>query len=262
VGKERVKEGDELLSALEPLLGTRQAEAAQASVSVPPPRAPIVPPRRTVEPPAPPPAVPLARIILPEEPASAARDETHPHRRTERLIYVGAAIGLAVAAGIYLFGGAESASGGSPGEVPVIVPLPPAAATTGRLEIGGKLPATATVMANGRRFETRAAELAAGRYELVASAPGYVSVSESVELDAGRTLVWTPHLVPEPTAPRRVAAPAPSAVPSEMERRRRELQEAIEAEAEGIRRAEERLDALDSTRHVADDNRDSRRQKR
>ncbi len=259
MGKERVNEGDQLIDALKPLLGPRHGPSPATSASVPPPRAPIVPPRRTAEPPSPPPAVPIARFILPEEPVAPPREETHPHRRTERLIYASAAIGLLLAGGIYLFGGASDASGGSSGasssgssgDVPVIVPLPPVAATTGRLEIGGKLPESATVIANGRRLERRAADLVAGRYELVASAPGFVSVSESVELSAGRTLVWTPHLVPEPVSIRRVAAPPRVSVPNEMERRRRELQEAIKAEAEGIRRAEERLDALDSARAAA-----------
>jgi TPR repeat protein len=69
-----------------------------------------------------------------------------------------------------------------------------AAADSGFIHIGGDLPAGSRITIDGLPLPRESVALFPGEYVLSASAPGYVSVSERLTLEAGQTLVWMPSL--------------------------------------------------------------------
>lgn len=74
------------------------------------------------------------------------------------------------------------------------------------VRIEAALPDGAEITVNGRAVAGGSVALVPGEYVLAAAAPGYVSVSETLALEAGQTLIWTPPLAADVVAR---AAPAP-----------------------------------------------------
>ena len=189
---ERRNETAAMLDALQPLIGEKAtAETSTPRVS----RTPIIPPPppRTT-----PGSVPsLPRVILPDESDEGDAAEVHSHRRVERIIYGAAGVLLTVSVVLLLTAKPRQLADGRPSTSSSPVSSAPAeeVAESARLEIGGRLPDSAVITANGRPLTERAISLAPGRYVLTASAPGYASASDTVTLAERRTVIWSPQLV-------------------------------------------------------------------
>jgi TPR repeat protein len=102
-----------------------------------------------------------------------------------------------------------------------IATLPPPVATTAKVDSGviaiGSLPAGARVTLNGKTVTDGQLSLLPGRYQLVATAPGYRTASQRVEVIAGQTLAWSPAMQSAravASAPAAAAAAPPKPVAS------------------------------------------------
>lgn len=91
---------------------------------------------------------------------------------------------------------------------PAPAPPPVAAAKvdSGVVTIG-TLPAGARVTLDGEPVSDRQLSLLPGRYQLVASAPGYRTASQRVDLTAGQTFAWSPTMQTAKAPAARAAAP-------------------------------------------------------
>ena len=101
----------------------------------------------------------------------------------------------------------------------VVVPAaptttPPPVATVAKVDSGvvsiGSLPAGARVTLNGKTVNARQLSLLPGKYQLVATAPGFKSASQRVEVIAGQTFNWSPTMTVAKSA---AAAPANLSAP-------------------------------------------------
>jgi TPR repeat protein len=94
---------------------------------------------------------------------------------------------------------------------------PPVAAVTmdsGAISIGS-LPNGARVTLNGKPVSERQLSLLPGQYRLAASAPGYRTVSERVDVTAGDTFTWSPTMqTAKVVAAKRAHAPVPPQIAS------------------------------------------------
>jgi TPR repeat protein len=188
------------------------ASAPPARAAAPSPRSPQ-PAARSVTPPS---------VMVPDD---LSEEEEAPAPRKKVPIVPIAVITalLVVGGGLFIFSDSKR---GAPDATQdpstnVVVPAapptaPPVIATpkidSGSISIGG-LPTGARVTLNGKVVAARELSLLPGRYQLVATAPGFKSVSQRVDVVAGQTFDWAPVLV----ASKIVAAtpaPAPSAAPA------------------------------------------------
>jgi len=158
-------------------------------------------------------------VIVPDD-LSEAEEAPAPKKRLP-------IVPIAVVAGLLVVGGAlfvfsDSRHGApDPSQDPatnVVVPAAPAPAPppvvavkadSGTISIGA-LPTGARVTLDGKPVSDRQLSLLPGRYQLVASAPGYRSASQRVDVAAGQTFTWSPTMQ---TAKVVAVAPPPTAAP-------------------------------------------------
>jgi TPR repeat protein len=111
---------------------------------------------------------------------------------------------LVVGGGLFIFSdskhGAPDASQDPPTNVvvPAAPASPPAVIASPRVDSGiisiGGLPTGSRVTLNGKVIAARELSLVPGRYQLVATAPGFKSASQRVDVLAGQTFDWSPVL--------------------------------------------------------------------
>jgi TPR repeat protein len=171
------------------------------------PEPPAVDARHVAEAPAAPAAGPASALAQPAAPRSTRSD-----RRTVAM--VGGGILLLLALGLWL-----SRSTPSPGPKPhstavaVVESMPPIV-DSAQVDIGGTLPPKASLTVDGSHIDGRTVRLAPGTHEFLAKAPGYLPSSQTLELQPGQLMTWTPQLVrasvrrPPPTTASQ--APPPS----------------------------------------------------
>ena len=82
------------------------------------------------------------------------------------------------------------------------------------LRIAPDLPAGTTITVDGARRTRRTIRLAPGRHALVASAPGYVTERQTIDVQPGEALSWPSRFVARPKQPERAAPPPPPIVAS------------------------------------------------
>ncbi|MDQ2930609.1 MAG: PEGA domain-containing protein [Gemmatimonadota bacterium] len=166
---------------------------------------------------------PTAKSVTPPSvmvPDDAVEEEGEPRPKKRAPIIPIAVIGalLLVGGGLFIFSdmkhGAPDATQGPAANVvtpaaPPAVP-PPVAATpdSGTISIGS-LPAGAHVTLNGKAVTDRQLSLLPGKYQLVASAPGFKTESQRVEVVAGQSSSFAPTMQSATVA----AARAPVAPP-------------------------------------------------
>lgn len=154
-----------------------------------------------------PPSVMVPDAMQEEEEAPA------PRKRSPVIpIAVVAAIVL-VGGGLFVFSDAKRSSADAmqdPQPVALapaaVVAAPVAAAPESGLVAIGSLPAATRVTLNGKVVSDRQLSLLPGKYQLAASAPGFRTASQRVEVVAGQTFSWSPTMEPA-----RVVAQAPPA---------------------------------------------------
>lgn len=186
------------------------ANAPPARTAAPSPRSPQ-PTARSVTPPS---------VIVPDD-LSEEEEAPAPKKRLP-------VVPIAVVSGLLLVGGALFVFSDSRHGVPdasqdpatnVVVPAAPAPApppvATTKVDSGaiaiGSLPAGARVTLNGKVVTDRQLSLLPGRYQLVATAPGYKSASQRVDVAAGQTFNWSPTMQSAKTV---AATPAPTPAPA------------------------------------------------
>ena len=155
-------------------------------------------------------------VMIPDD-LAAVEQPPEPGTRL-RVLPVATVAGILLVAGALFFfsrarNGAPDASQDPATNVvvpaaPAPAPPPPPVATTaadsGAISIGA-LPSGARVTLNGKPVGDRQLSLPAGQYELVASAPGYRSASQTVDVVARDTFTWSPALQPEKVAAHKAA---------------------------------------------------------
>lgn len=150
--------------------------------------------------------------VLPEEEEEAPA----PRKRSPVIpIAVVAAI-LLVGGGLFVFSDAkrnnpdvtqESSQPAALAPAPVVTAPVAATPESGFVAIGS-LPAAARVTLNGKVVSARQLALMPGKYQLAASAPGFRTASQRVEVVAGQTFTWAPTMEPA-----HAVAATPSAAP-------------------------------------------------
>jgi TPR repeat protein len=158
-------------------------------------------------------------VIVPDD-LSEATEAPAPRKRLP-LVPIGVVAGLLIVGGaLFVFtdsrhGAPDPAQDPATNVVipPAPAPAPPPVATvkvdSGGIAIGA-LPAGARVTLNGSPVDTRQLSLLPGRYQMVATAPGYRTASQRVEVLAGQTVSWAPAMQ---VAKAVAAAPAPAPAP-------------------------------------------------
>jgi TPR repeat protein len=234
----------EVTQVIKPLVASLGATYASPSsvrqaASAPPARA-AAPSTRSPQPAARSPTPPS--VIVPDD-----LSEDEPIARKKRLPVVPTAVvaGLLVIGGaFYLFSGSRSGAP-DPSQDPatnVVVPAAPAPApvaatpdlaplATTQVDSGaitiGSLPAGARVTLDGKPVSDRELLLLPGRYQLAASAPGYRTASQRVDVTAGETFTWSPAMqtaksaaarTPAPTVAPKIATAAPNCLNAYSER--------------------------------------------
>jgi TPR repeat protein len=192
-----------------PTSAMQAASAAPARAAAPSTRSPQ-PAARSPTPPS---------IIVPDDLAEA--EEPPAPRKRPPIVPIAVLTGILVVGGA-LFLISDSRHGApDPSQDPatnVVVPAPPAPAPTpvatttvdsGAISIGS-LPPGARVTLDGKPVGDRQLSLLPGRYQLVASAPGYRTASQRADVVAGQTFTWSPTLQ---TAKAAATARAPAAAP-------------------------------------------------
>jgi len=150
-----------------------------------------------------------------QSPAAPARPSTASDRRV--LTLVGAGLALLLVLGLWLSRTRPSTSTTpDSAEVAVTDSIALAAAVdSAQVEIGGALPAKATVSVDGEPINGRTVRLAPGTHEFMAEAPGHLPSSQTLELQPGELMTWTPQLVRATV--RRASPPRPAAEPARRE---------------------------------------------
>jgi TPR repeat protein len=187
------------------------------AASAPPARA-AAPSTRSPQPAARSPTPPS--VIVPDDLSEA--DEAPAPKKRLPIVPIAVLTGLLVVGGA-LFVFSDSRHGEpDPSQDPatnVVVPAAPAPAPppvviakvdSGAITIGS-LPAGARVTLDGKAVSDRQLSLLPGRYQLVASAPGYRTASQRVDVTAGQTFAWSPTMQTAKAAA--APAPAPTAAP-------------------------------------------------
>jgi TPR repeat protein len=194
------------------------ASAPPARAAAPSPRSPQ-PTARSATPPS---------VMVPDD---LSEEEEAPALKKKVPIIPIAVIAtvLVIGAGLFIVSDSKRGAPDATQDPPtnVIVPAapatpPPVIATTrvdsGSISIGG-LPTGARVTLNGKAVAARELSLPTGRYQLMATAPGFKSAFQRVDLVAGQTFDWSPVLEVSKSvaaAPKSApaAAPAPPSKPS------------------------------------------------
>ena len=168
------------------MLLDRMVESLAGSAAAPPPAAPVVAmaPEPAASAPPPPAAVP------------AASAEPDPMRL---LLIVGGVMTVII---VLLW----ATHAGSPRPQPAAV-APTPVVDSGEIQVSGRLPPGAELTLDGEPVSKDSLRLPAGQYALTATAPGFLPVSDTLELDAGETIVWAPRLAPASAKPRPVSRP-------------------------------------------------------
>jgi TPR repeat protein len=187
------------------------ANAPPARAAAPSPRSPQPTARSTTAP----------SVMVPDD-LSEEEEAPAPKKKVPIVPIAVIAALLVVGGGLFIFSDSKRAAPDPMQDPPtnVIVPAapatpPPVVATTqvesGIISIGG-LPTGARVTLNGKVVATRELSLTPGRYQLMATAPGFKSAFQRVDLAAGQTFDWSPVL----EVSKSVAAappPAPTTAP-------------------------------------------------
>ncbi|MEP7088390.1 MAG: PEGA domain-containing protein, partial [Gemmatimonadota bacterium] len=171
---------------------------------------------------------PTARSVTPPSvmvPDDLAEEEEAPRPRKKVPV-----IPIAVISALLLVGGAlfifsdskhDATDGAQEPPANIVVPAtppstPPAVASAPRVDSGvvsiGSLPAGAHVTLNGKTVTDRQLALLPGKYQLVATAPGFRTATQRVEVVGGQTFSWAPTMeVVKVPAAVRAAVPPPAA---------------------------------------------------
>jgi TPR repeat protein len=172
------------------------------AASAPPSRA-AAPSARSPQPAARSPTPPS--VMIPDD-LAVAEQPSAPKKRPSIAPMAAVAGVLVIGSALFFFSRSRSAAPDSsqdpatnvvipaaPGQAPAPAPVAATIADSGAISIGA-LPSGAHVMLNGKAVTARELSLAPGQYQLVASAPGYGSVSQTVDVMAGDTFTWSPTL--------------------------------------------------------------------
>jgi TPR repeat protein len=154
-------------------------------------------------------------VMVPD--AASGEEEEAPAPRKRSPIIPIAVVGaiLLIGGGLFVFSDAKRGTPDATQDPPpvaasptAVVAPPVAAAPESGVVAIGSLPAAARVTLNGKVVDTRQLTLLPGKYQLVATAPGFRNASQRVEVVAGQTFTWSPTM-----APTRAAAAAPAVAP-------------------------------------------------
>ena len=182
------------------------ASAPPARTAAPSPRSPQ-PAAKSVTPPS---------VMVPDD--LSEEEEAPALKKKLPIIPIAVIVALlVVGGGLFIFSDSKHGAPDATQDPPtnVVVPAAPATpppvvatakADSGSLSIGG-LPTGARVTLNGKTIAARELTLAPGRYLLVATAPGFKSASQRVDVVAGQTFDWSPVLEVSKTV---AAAPPPA----------------------------------------------------
>jgi hypothetical protein len=176
--------------------------SAMQAATAPPPRA-AAPSTRSPQPLARSPTPPS--VIVPDNLSEA--DEPPAAKKRLPVLPMAVITGLIVVGGaLFVFSNSRPGAP-DPSEDPatnVVVPAAPEPApapspvATETVDSGaitiGSLPTGARVTIDGNLVSDRQLSLAPGRYQLVASAPGYRSASQRIDVSAGQSLTWSPSM--------------------------------------------------------------------
>jgi PEGA domain/Sel1 repeat len=185
------------------------------AASAPPPRA-AAPSARSPQPSAKSPTPPS--VMVPDD---LAEEEEAPSVRKRAPIIPIAVVSalLLIGGGLFIFSDSKHGAPDATQDPPtnVVVPAtppatPPPVAAVPKTDSGtvsiGSLPAGARVTLNGKTITERQLSLLPGKYQLVATAPGFKTATQRVAVVAGQTFSWAPTMEAA-----RVAASVPAAVP-------------------------------------------------
>jgi TPR repeat protein len=189
------------------------------AATAPPPRA-AAPSPRSPQPSAKSPTPPS--VMVPDGPME--EEYTAAPRKKAPIVPIAIVAGLLlVGGGLFIFSDARHTPDGTEDPqtnvvVPAVAPAPvtpPPVAEVPKSDSGfvliGSRPANARVTLNGKTIADRQLALVPGKYQITASAPGFKSETQRLDVVAGQTLNWTPTL----TAAKAVAsAPAPAPAPA------------------------------------------------
>ncbi|MEO7038578.1 MAG: PEGA domain-containing protein [Gemmatimonadaceae bacterium] len=186
------------------------------AANVPPARA-VAPTPRSPQPTAKSPTPPS--VMVPDDVADE-EEPTGPKKRTPIIPIAVISALLLIGGGLFIFSdskhGAPDATPDPPANVviPAAPPVaPPPIATkpdSGALSIGA-LPAGGRVTLNGKTVTDRQLALLPGKYQLIATAPGFKAESRRLEVVAGQTTSFAPTMQLATVAPK--AAPRPAMAP-------------------------------------------------
>ncbi len=166
---------------------------AASEAPAPPPAAPPSPPKPTplVAPPAAPPVV----TAPPTPPTPGPSDGS----RIWKVAAILAGIVAAALAVVVLVrgGGSEAGSGPASGTGTDSVPVTATVAVidSGRVQMGGKLPADATITVDDQPVSGASIALPPGPHTLRVTAKGYQPASQEIDVPPGQTVIWTPQLL-------------------------------------------------------------------
>ncbi|MDQ2767317.1 MAG: PEGA domain-containing protein [Gemmatimonadota bacterium] len=129
---------------------------------------------------------------------------------------------LVVGGGLFIFSDSKHGTPDATQDPPsnVVVPAAPmtpppviaaAKVDSGSISIGG-LPTSARVTLNGKVITAREVSLLPGRYQLMATAPGFKTAFQRVDVVAGQTFDWSPVLAVSKSVAS-APAPAPTSAP-------------------------------------------------
>ena len=185
------------------------------AASAPPPRA-AAPSARSPQPSAKSPTPPS--VMVPDD---LAEEEEAPSMRKRAPIIPIAVVSalLLIGGGLFIFSDSKHGAPDVTQEPPtnVVVPAtppatPPPVAAVPKTDSGtvsiGSLPAGARVTLNGKTITERQLSLLPGKYQLLATAPGFKTATQRVAVVAGQTFSWAPTMEAA-----KVAASVPAAVP-------------------------------------------------
>ncbi len=185
------------------------------AASAPPSRA-AAPSARSPQPSAKSPTPPS--VMVPDD---LAEEEEAPSMRKRAPIIPIAVVSalLLIGGGLFIFSDSKHGAPDATQEPPtnVVVPAtppatPPSVAAVPKTDSGtvsiGSLPAGARVTLNGKTITERQLSLLPGKYQFVATAPGFKTATQRVAVVAGQTFSWAPTMEAA-----KVAASVPAAVP-------------------------------------------------
>jgi hypothetical protein len=157
-------------------------------------------------------------VMVPDD-LSEEEEAPRPKKRTPIIPIAVVSALLLIGGGLFIFSDSKHGAPDATQDPPTNVVVPATAPATpppvvsksdsGTISIGS-LPAGARVTVNGKPVNTRQLTLLPGKYQLIATAPGFKPESERVEVIAGQSVDWSPTM----DAAKVVAsAPAPAPAP-------------------------------------------------